>query len=111
MSSYVDILANGAFGNYRQLLEDVTLSPTMGVYLDMLRSDMVDPDSGDHPNENYARELMQLFSVGLYQLNIDGSLMLDDNADPIATYGQPDGSVPAAFMTGWTFPGSPDFWN
>jgi uncharacterized protein (DUF1800 family) len=76
-----------------------------------LRSDKVDPSSGDHPNENYARELMQLFSIGLYQLNIDGSLMLDGNAEPIATYGQPDVSGLAAVMTGWTFTGAPDFWN
>ena len=54
---------------------------------------------------------MQLFSIGLYQLNIDGSLMLNNNAEPIATYGQPDVSGLAAVMTGWTFTGAPDFWN
>ena len=111
MSSYVDLLANNAFGNYRQLLEAVTLSPTMGVYLDMLRNDKADPDSGSHPNENYARELMQLFSIGLYQLNLDGSLMLTDNAEPIATYGQPDVSGLAAVTTGWMFAGASDFYN
>ena len=111
MSSYVDTLAEGAFGNYRQLLEDVTLSPTMGVYLDMLRNDVADPDSGSHPNENYARELMQLFSVGLYQLNVDGSLTLDADGSPIATYGQPDVSGLAAVTTGWMFGGSSDFYD
>jgi len=111
MSTYVDLLANNAFGNYRQLLEDVTLNPTMGVYLDMLRNDKADPDSGSHPNENYARELMQLFSVGLYQLNLDGSLMLNDVGEPIPTYGQPDVTGLAGVTTGWTFAGSPGFWD
>ncbi|MFL6514712.1 MAG: DUF1800 family protein [Chthoniobacterales bacterium] len=111
MSTYVDILASGAFGNYRQLLGNVTLNPTMGVYLDMLRNDKGDPDSGSHPNENYARELMQLFSVGLYQLNVDGSLMLNDSGEPIPTYGQPDVSGLAAVTTGWTFAGAPQFWD
>ena len=111
MSVYIDLLANGAFGNYRHLLQDVTLSPTMGVYLDMLRNDVADPDSGSHPNENYARELMQLFSVGLYRFNIDGSLTLDAEGSPIATYGQPDVSGLAAVTTGWTFAGSSDFWD
>jgi uncharacterized protein (DUF1800 family) len=111
MSTYVDLLGKGAFGNYRQLLEDVTLNPTMGVYLDMLRNDKANPDSGSHPNENYARELMQLFSVGLYQLNIDGSLMLNDVGEPIPTYGQPDVTGLAAVTTGWTFGGSSRFWD
>lgn len=111
MSTYVDILANNAFGNYRQLLGEVSLNPTMGVYLDMLRNDRAFPDSGDHPNENYARELMQLFSIGLYQLNVDGSLMLNDAGEPIPTYGQPDVSGLAAVTTGWTFAGSSGFWD
>ncbi|HJT80178.1 MAG TPA: DUF1800 family protein, partial [Chthoniobacterales bacterium] len=111
MSTYVDLLGRGAFGNYRQLLEEVTLNPTMGVYLDMLRNDKANPSSGSHPNENYARELMQLFSVGLYQLNIDGSLMLNDVGEPIPTYGQPDVTGLAAVTTGWTFAGSARFWD
>ncbi len=111
MSAYIDILSNGAFGNYRQLLQNVTLSPTMGVYLDMLGNDKADPDSGSHPNENYARELMQLFSIGLFQLNIDGSLALDGNALPIPTYDQSAVEGLAAVTTGWTFAGQSDFWN
>lgn len=111
MSAYVDILINGAFGNYRTLLQDITLSPTMGVYLDMLRSDIADPGSGSHPNENYPRELMQLFSVGLYRLNIDGSLALDADGLPVSTYDQSAVTGLAAVMTGWTFAGSTDFWN
>jgi uncharacterized protein (DUF1800 family) len=111
LSSYVDTLSNDAFGNYRQLLEDVTLSPTMGVYLDMLGNDIADPDSGSHPNENYARELMQLFSIGLYKLNIDGSLALDMDGLPIPTYDQGAVTGLAAVLTGWTFAGSTDFYN
>ncbi|MDB6146851.1 MAG: hypothetical protein JWO45_515 [Spartobacteria bacterium] len=111
MSAYIDLLASSAFGNYRQLLENVTLSPAMGVYLDMLGNDVADPDSGSHPNENYARELMQLFSIGLYQLNIDGSLMLDAEGGPIPTYGQGDVTGLAAVTTGWTFAGSSGFYE
>jgi uncharacterized protein (DUF1800 family) len=111
MSSYYDILSNNAFRSYRKLLEDVTLSPTMGVYLDMLRNDVADPNSGSHPNENYARELMQLFSIGLYQLNIDGSLTLDAQGSPIPTYDQGAVTGLAAVLTGWTYSGSSDFWN
>jgi uncharacterized protein (DUF1800 family) len=111
IAAYADILTNDAFGNYRQLLQDVTLSPTMGVYLDMLRSDMADLSTGGHPNENYPRELMQLFSIGLFQLNIDGSLALDADGSPIPTYDQSAVSGLAAVLTGWTFAGSTDFWN
>jgi uncharacterized protein (DUF1800 family) len=111
MSGYIDILANNAFGNYRQLLQEVTLSPTMGVYLDMLGNDKGDPESGQHPNENYARELMQLFSVGLFQLNIDGSLALNGDALPIPTYDQSAVEGLAAVTTGWTFAGQSEFWD
>jgi len=111
IAAYADILANDAFGNYRQILQDVTLSPTMGVYLDMLRSDIADPSTGSHPNENYPRELMQLFSIGLFRLNIDGSLALDADGLPIPTYDQSEVSGLAAALDGWTFAGSADFWN
>ena len=111
MAAYYDILLNNAFGNYRTLLQQITLSPTMGVYLDMLQSDIADPDSGSHPNENYPRELMQLFSIGLYQLNIDGSLALDADGFPIPTYDQSAVTGLAAVMTGWTFAGASDFWD
>jgi uncharacterized protein (DUF1800 family) len=111
MSVYVDTLANDAFGNYRNLLQDVTLTPTMGVYLDMLGNDIADPNTGSHPNENYARELMQLFSVGLFKLNIDGSLTLDAQGVPIPTYDQGAVTGMAAVLTGWTYAGSTDFYN
>ena len=111
IAAYADILARDAFGNYRQLLQDATLSPTMGAYLDMLRSDIADPYSGSHPNENYPRELMQLFSIGLFRLNIDGSLALDADGLPVPTYDQSEVSGLAAALDGWTFSGSSDFWN
>jgi uncharacterized protein (DUF1800 family) len=92
-------------------LQDITLSSTMGVYLDMLGNDIADPDSGSHPNENYARELMQLFSIGLYRLNIDGSLTLDADGLPLATYDQSAVTGLAAVLTGWTYAGSSDFYD
>ena len=70
--SYHNLLANDAFGNFRQLLNDVTTSPAMGAYLNMLNSKAA--PAGQIANENYARELMQLFTTGLYLLNADGSL-------------------------------------
>jgi hypothetical protein len=77
MASYMDMLNRNAFGNYRQLLEDVTLHPAMGYYLNMIGSKKANPAKGTHPNENYAREVMQLFSIGLYKLNPNGTRMLD----------------------------------
>jgi len=111
LSSYVDTLSNDAFGNYRQLLEDVTLSPTMGVYLDMLGTTLPIRIAGGHPNENYARELMQTFSIGLYKLNIDGSLALDMDGLPIPSYDQGAVTGLAAVLTGWTLRWSTDFYN
>src|SRR6185295_1098990 len=67
MATYWDLLARDAFGNFRQLLEDVTLNPAMGDYLDMVHNDKPDPRRNTEPNENYAREVMQLFTIGLYQ--------------------------------------------
>jgi uncharacterized protein (DUF1800 family) len=104
MSSYMDMLNKNAFGNYRQLLEDVTLHPAMGYYLNMLNSEKDDPDTGAHPNENYAREVLQLFSIGLAKLNIDGSPQLDAANKPIPSY---DESIVQGFakaFTGWTYP-------
>jgi uncharacterized protein (DUF1800 family) len=105
MARYLDVLEQDAFGNYRQLLEDVTLDPTMGVYLDMLGNDAGDPANGINPNENYAREVMQLFSIGLYQLNPDGTLVLDSTGLPIPTYNQDVVMGFAQVFTGWTFAG------
>ncbi len=103
VANYVDVLANNAFANYRQLLEDVTLNPAMGGYLNMLHNDKGDPAKGRHPNENYAREVMQLFSIGLYRLNTDGSLKLDAKGFPIPAYDQRAVMGLAAVFTGWHF--------
>lgn len=103
LPAYYDVLVKGAFGNFRQLLEDVTLNPAMGRYLDMLRNDKANASRTRLPNENYARELMQLFSIGLYRLNLDGSLTLDAAGFPIATYGQDAILGTAAVCTGWTY--------
>jgi endo-chitodextinase len=101
LPTYMDVLVNNAFGNFRQLLQGITLNPAMGYYLDMLGSDKA--TNKTLPNENYAREIMQLFSIGLYKLNLDGSLTLDSSGSPIATYDQGAVRGLAAVFTGWTF--------
>lgn len=103
LPAYYDVLVRDAFGNYRQLLEDITLNPAMGSYLDMLLNDKANASGTRLPNENFARELMQLFSIGLYNLNLDGSLTLSSSGFPIATYGQDAILGTAAVMTGWTY--------
>jgi uncharacterized protein (DUF1800 family) len=95
--AYHKILSNNAFGNYRQLLNDVTLSPTMGYYLDMARSTKL------NPNENYPREILQLFSIGLVMLNPDGSPQMDPQGQSIPTYDQEDINELSKVFTGWTF--------
>lgn len=102
MAPYMRLLLQDAFVNYRTLMNDVTLSPAMGRYLDMVNND--NPPSGQHANENYARELMQLFTIGLDQLNEDGSLQLDSSGNPIPIYTQADVTAFALAYTGWTYP-------
>jgi uncharacterized protein (DUF1800 family) len=106
MASYMDMLNRNAFGNYRQLLEEVTLHPAMGYYLNMIGSKKEDPARGTHPNENYAREVMQLFSIGLYRLNPDGSRILDGQGQPVPTYDEAVVKALAAAFTGWNFAGN-----
>ena len=79
---YLQLLKNDAFANFRHLMEDVTLSPTMGEYLDMRNNDKANPADNTRANENYARELMQLFTIGLSQLNQDGSLQAGCQRQP-----------------------------
>jgi uncharacterized protein (DUF1800 family) len=98
------ILQNDAFGNFRQLMEDVTLSPAMGDYLNMVNNDKPDPAKGTHANENYAREIMQLFTIGLAKLNPDGTPKLDASGNPIATYDQTTIQEMSRALTGWTYP-------
>jgi uncharacterized protein (DUF1800 family) len=103
MAAYMDVLVRDSFGNFRQLLEDVTLNPAMGQFLDMLHNDKANLSTGRNPNENYAREVMQLFTIGLYRLNLDGSLLLDSQNLPIPTYDQNAILGLAAVFTGWNF--------
>lgn len=105
MSSYLDTLSAHAFDNYRTLLERVTLHPAMGYYLNMIESEKEDPATGTHANENYAREVLQLFSIGLVKLNPDGSVMKDANGAPIPTYDQSVVEEFAKAFSGWSFGG------
>jgi uncharacterized protein (DUF1800 family) len=105
MASYMDLLERDAFGNFRTLLQDVTLSPTMGVYLDMLGNDKENPERGSNPNENYAREILQLFSIGLLKVFPDGTLQLGADGLPIETYDQETVKGFARVFTGWSFAG------
>jgi uncharacterized protein (DUF1800 family) len=109
LSKYYDQLLNGGFGNYRDLLKTVTLSPMMGQYLSMARNKKPNPETGQEPDENYAREVMQLFSMGLHQLHQDGSVKLGANALPIPSYTQADIAGLARVFTGWGYfyPGTP----
>lgn len=114
MADYQNLLLRDALGNYRQLLEDVTLSPAMGRYLDMVDNDKSNPALGTAPNENYGREVLQLFSIGLYQLNADGSQKLDASGGPIPTYDQNAVIGFSAAFSGWGFPplaGAAAAWN
>ncbi len=97
--AYLDLLEQHAFGNFRELLEAVTLSTAMGAYLSMKNSRKAD-SSGRQPDENYAREVMQLFTIGLVQLNLDGTPRLQGGA-PVDTYGETDVSGLARAFTGW----------
>ena len=109
LADYYDVLAQNAFGNYRTLLEEVTLHPAMGVYLSMLGNEKPNPALNIRPDENYARELMQLFSIGLVELNLDGTEKLDAFGQPIPTYNQAIIEGFAHVYTGWTWAGSPSF--
>jgi len=108
VASYLDMLTRNAFGNYRQLLQDVTLHPMMGLYLSHLRNRKEDPATNRVPDQNYAREVMQLFSIGLYRLNPDGTLMLDGNGQPIETYGPNDIVGLSRVFTGFSWAGCPN---
>lgn len=100
-ADFHDMLARNAFGNYRTLLEEVTLHPAMGVYLSMLGNQKAVAGTNLRPDENYAREMMQLFSIGLVELNIDGSNRLDASGQPIPTYNQDIIEGFARVFTGW----------
>ncbi len=110
VADYYDVLARNAFGNYRDLIEEVTLHPAMGVYLSMLGNRKPNTALNIRPDENYARELMQLFSIGLVELNSDGSEKLDPVSNlPIPTYDQAVIEGFAHVFTGWTWANSLSF--
>ncbi len=96
---WLQLLSRNAFGNYKTLLKELTLDASMGKYLDLANSGV----QGSAPNENYPREVMQLFSIGLFMLNQDGSQMLDASNNPIPTYTQTDVQQLARALTGWTY--------
>ncbi len=105
MRNYQQLLLDDAFVNFRQILNDVTLSPAMGSYLNMANNGKANPSKGISPNENYAREVMQLFSIGPNQLNADGSPVLSAGL-PVPVYTQDTVESFAAIFTGWTYPPS-----
>lgn len=101
VASYYDMLGKNAFGNFRQLLEDVTLHPVMGIYLSSLRNQK--ESTVRAPDENFAREVMQLFTIGLYDLNPDGTVKRDSQSNPIETYRSSDVAGLARVFTGWSW--------
>lgn len=103
LASYYDTLVDNAFGNYRNLLEAVTLSPGMGVYLNMQGNGKGNISSGTHANENYAREINQLFSIGLNRFWPDGTLILNAQGTLVPTYNQSVVSGFAQAFTGWNY--------
>lgn len=102
VTGYYDMLGQHAFGNYRALLQDVSLHPVMGIYLSHLRNQKEDLAKGRVPDENFAREVMQLFSIGLVELELDGSARTDAGG-PLETYGADDISGLAKVFTGWSW--------
>ena len=101
MLPWMRLLSNQAFGNYRTLLRQLSVCPSMGKYLDLAGSAKASISGA--PNENYARELMQLFTIGLWQLNLDGSQKLDATGQPIPTYNQATVVEVAKALTGWAY--------
>jgi len=103
MADYQNMLLNDALGNFRTLLQDVTLSPVMGHYLDMADNAKTNTALGTSPNQNYGREVLQLCTIGLYELNPDGSQKLDSSGAPIPTYNEDVVAGFSAVFTGWTY--------
>lgn len=103
MAAYWDVLNRNALGNFRQLLEEVTLNPAMGVYLSTLDNKKEDTRTGRVPDENYAREVMQLFTIGLNELNNDGTRKTSTTGQPIETYNNSDVSNLARVFTGYSY--------
>jgi len=103
MARYQQIMVEEAFGNFETILKRITVSPAMGNWLDAVNNDRPDPTRGRVPNENYAREIMQLFSVGLVELKVDGTPLTDALGQEIPTYDQDDIKQFARIFTGYTY--------
>ncbi|WNG19852.1 DUF1800 family protein [Cystobacter fuscus] len=104
MAGYLNLLSANAFGNFRTLLDAITRDPAMGSYLDMVNNRAFDTaGKAIEPNENYARELLQLFTLGLHKLNDDGTVKLDANGVPIPAYTEAQVQAFSRALSGWTF--------
>ena len=108
IADYQDTLARGAFGSYRGLLENVTMHPAMGYFLSHVGNRKADPARNITPDENYGREVMQLFSIGLVERNRDFSPVLDASGQTTPTYDEKVVSAMARVFTGWTYAGQTD---
>lgn len=104
LANYYDILVRHALGNYRELLEEVARSPVMGIYLSHMSNEKPDPVRNIRPDENFAREILQLFSIGLVNLNNDGSAVVDQQGKPVPSYDQSIIEGFAHVFTGWSSP-------
>lgn len=112
LSNYYDMLLGNAFGNFHDLLRDVALHPAMGIYLSHVNNRRSNPANNTFPDENFAREVMQLFSIGLFELNTDGSRVLDNSGSPIPTYSNTEIREFAKIFTGLSYAGpNPHFFN
>jgi len=109
LANYYDILMRNSFGNYRELIEEITLNPIMGEFLSMKGNHKPDAELNLRPDENYARELLQLFSIGLSQLNEDGTTINDADGVPLPTYDQETVEAFAHVFTGWHFANAEHF--
>jgi uncharacterized protein (DUF1800 family) len=106
VASFMDMLDNDALGNYRTLLQDVAMHPAMGIYLSSLKNQKENPATGQVPDQNFAREVMQLMSIGLSRLNADGTMQRDANGAPIDTYGADDVVGLSKVFTGFSYGGA-----
>ena len=103
LSDYYDILMQNAFGNYRDIMEEVTYHASMGIFLTYVNNSKSNPEENQFPDENYARENMQLFTIGLYMLNPDGTVILDSVGVPVPTYDNIDILEFSKVFTGLTW--------
>ncbi len=111
VSDYYDSLVVNSFGSHRALLEEVALHPLMGGYLGMLQNEKANPSRNTEPDENFAREVMQLFSIGLVELNLDGTPKRDASGNTISTYNNQVITNFARALTGWNFGGATSWYN